>query len=74
MVARLSFRLWRCPDLCHRRVDPFLQNPAAPSGAGLENSRYSVCFSSLTCAETGGSLDESEICLHQSRQQRHCTG
>jgi len=37
-------------------VDPLLQPPSAPPGPRHENPRYGVCFSGLTCAENGGSL------------------
>ncbi len=44
----------------HRRVDPLLQHPSAPPGPRHENPSYGVCFSSLTCAETGGSV---QLCV-----------
>jgi hypothetical protein len=37
-------------------MDPLLQHPTASPSPRHENPRYGVCFSSLTCAENGGSL------------------
>jgi hypothetical protein len=42
-------------------VDPLLQHPWAPPGPRHENPRYGGCFSGLTCAETGGSLQASSM-------------
>jgi hypothetical protein len=39
-------------------MDLLLQQPAASPGSRHENPCYGVCFSSLTCAEIGGSLHD----------------
>ena len=46
-----------------RRLDPVLQPPAPTPGAGHENTRRGLCFSSLTCADSAGSLHNRPNCL-----------
>jgi hypothetical protein len=55
-------------------MDPLLQQPAASLGSRHENPCYGVCFSSLPCAENGGSLQASHSLHPPTRKGGSASG
>lgn len=65
-------------------LDPVLQPPASSPGAGHEDTRRGVCFSSLTCAKSAGSIHKGAaksltrsgvhgVALHSGNRPAHFT-